>query len=63
MRTEREFQNWLMEVIYEGNEALFEGEEIEITTFEEEGLLTNNKGLVIKLEDGTEFQLTLIKSR
>jgi hypothetical protein len=25
--------------------------------------MTNNKGLVIKLDDGSEFQLTIVKSK
>lgn len=34
-----------------------------IDTFEEAGVLTRNKGLVVRLKDGTEFQLTVVKSR
>lgn len=64
MRTEREFKNLLTEVIYEGMESLYEGEEeIDITSFEETGLLTNNEGLVLRLENGEEFQLTIVKSK
>jgi len=32
-------------------------------SFEEAGILTNNKGLVIKLRDGSEFQITIVKSK
>lgn len=32
-------------------------------TFSEEGVLTGNKGLVVRLGDGTEFQITVVKSR
>lgn len=64
MRTERGFKNLLTEVIYEGIESLYEGEEeIDITSFEEAGLLTNNEGLVLRLENGEEFQLTIVKSK
>ena len=35
----------------------------EVRSFNDEGMLTNNKGLVVKLENGSEFQLTIVKSR
>lgn len=31
-------------------------------TFEESGVLTGNRGLVVRLEDGSEFQLTVVQS-
>ena len=34
-----------------------------IRTFEDAMMLTMNKGLVIKYDDGTEFQLTIVRSR
>lgn len=34
-----------------------------VRTFSEAGLLTNNVGLVVRTEDGSEFQLTIVKSR
>jgi len=34
-----------------------------IRTFEDSGLLTQNQGLVIRYDDGTEFQLTIVKSK
>jgi hypothetical protein len=33
------------------------------STFEEDGVLTNNKGLVLTLENGSEYQITVIESR
>ena len=39
-------------------------EELEtVRTFGEEGVLTNNRGLVLRLGDGTEWQLTIVRSR
>jgi transcriptional accessory protein Tex/SPT6 len=38
-------------------------EEAEVRTFEQAGIMTYNKGLVISLPDGTEFQLTIVQSR
>ena len=62
--TEREFRNWLTEVIYEGMESLYEGEEeMDITSFEEAGLLTKDEGLALRLENGEEFQLTIVRSK
>ncbi len=34
-----------------------------VQTYEEAGILTNNKGLVIRMKTGEEFQLTLVQSR
>ena len=34
-----------------------------VQTYDEAGILTNNKGLVLRMKDGAEFQLTLVKSR
>ena len=34
-----------------------------IETFEEAGVLTSNKGLVITLENNQEFQITIVRSR
>lgn len=33
-----------------------------ISTFESKGVLTTDEGLVIELDDGSEFQLTIVKS-
>ncbi len=32
------------------------------TTFQEAGVLTNNRGLVITLANGQEFQVTIVES-
>ena len=34
-----------------------------VMTFEEKGVLTNNRGLVIKTQGGKEFQVTIVRSR
>ncbi|MDQ7014633.1 MAG: hypothetical protein Q9O74_12175 [Planctomycetota bacterium] len=34
-----------------------------VTNFYEAGVLTHNKGLVIELEDGGEFQINILRSR
>jgi hypothetical protein len=45
-------------------EALEEGDNVRRTlTFEEAGVLTRNAGLVIVMRDGSEFQVTVVRSR
>lgn len=34
-----------------------------ISTFEEAGILTTNTGIVVKLSDNTEFQITIVRSK
>ena len=62
--TEETLQDGLRELITEGydsSEICWENRRVR--TFAEEGVLTYNKGLVISLPDGTEFQLTIVQSR
>ena len=63
--TEDTMQDGLMELISEAAEDSFGigWEEAEVRTFEQAGIMTYNKGLVISLPDGTEFQLTIVQSR
>jgi hypothetical protein len=57
----------LMEFIEESiwvNQDEYELDTVEsITTFEDAMLLTGNKGLIIKCQDGSEFQVTIVKSK
>jgi len=43
----------------------FEGsEDVEfVNTYEEQGILSSNKGLVVRLDSGDEFQLTMVQSK
>lgn len=34
-----------------------------VKTFEDAGVMTYNKGLVIRMDDGSEFQVTIVKSK
>ena len=34
-----------------------------VRTFDEDGMLTNNAGLVITMADGSEMQVTIVRSR
>lgn len=74
--TEQEFQEMLQSMIedmtdlvnssdaehngFYGYESL---ESSRTATFREHGLLTNNSGLVVKLADGSEFQITIVRSK
>lgn len=35
----------------------------DVRTFREAGVLSTNEGLVVRTEDGSEFHLTIVKSR
>jgi hypothetical protein len=69
MKTTTEImQDVLLEIISEGETDYLnrDGEQIEIKgihTFEFAGLMTRDRGLVVKLKDGSEFQITIVKSR
>jgi hypothetical protein len=34
-----------------------------VSTFEEDGVLTRNAGLVLRMRDGTDLQITIVRSR
>jgi hypothetical protein len=38
-------------------------ENLRVQTYEQAGVMTYNKGLVITLPDGSEYQLTIVQSR
>ena len=38
-------------------------ENLRVQTYVEDGVMTHDKGLVISLPDGREYQLTIIRSR
>ena len=63
--TEDTLQDGLMELISEAADDSFGigWENAGLRTFEQAGVMTYNKGLVISLPDGTEFQLTIVQSR
>lgn len=44
--------------------ALKESDDIQnVRSFADDQVLTSNKGLTVRLADGTEYQLTIVKSR
>ncbi len=43
-------------------EAVLYDEVKRTSSFESAGILTSNAGLVVRLKDGTEFQITVVQS-
>ena len=58
---EKEFVEYLDEALsWASNEdGMINGSD----TFQDVGMMTRNKGLVVRMKDGTEFQITVVKSR
>ena len=62
--TEETLQDGLRQLITDGCDSLeICWENLRVLTFDEAGLMTRNSGLVISLPDGSEFQLTIVRSR
>ena len=62
--SEETLQDALKELITEGYDSFeMSWENLRVQTYEQAGVMTYNKGLVITLPDGTEFQLTIVQSR
>ena len=63
--TEEDLQDGLAQLITGdwtyGSEICWENMRVE--TYEQAGVMTYNKGLVITLPDGSEYQLTIVQSR
>jgi hypothetical protein len=67
---ERKFERTLQEVLEavaaSSSQDRIAGEELSdagISTFEDAGVLTNNRGLVVRLQNGAEFQVTIVQSQ
>jgi hypothetical protein len=58
----REFADRLLDLLHADHDyaATFEHQIRRVRTYEEVGMLTRDAGLVVELEDGTEFQLTVV---
>lgn len=52
---------WLSEAIYGVGDE--ENEVRRVSTYEEDGVLTMNKGLVVKFKNGDEFQICIVQSK
>lgn len=75
MASEKAFQTGLVELFNDlassdkgdldgGMDAFVDivGEVSDVSTFKEMGVLTCNKGVVVTMENGSEFQVTIVKS-
>jgi hypothetical protein len=56
--TEKAMTDTLQELIAESVPTVRD-----VLTYEEAGMLTRNNGLVVRISDGSEFQITIVKSR
>jgi len=68
--TEQEFEAFLYGVVETApawetydDEGHHKGGVTMLATFEALGLMTGNAGLVVRLDDGSEFQVTIVRSR
>ena len=57
---EIEFETLLHEMLQDEDAA---PEIARVQTFEEAGLLTGNRGVVVRTREGREFQVTIVQSR
>ena len=57
---EIDFETMLYEMLQDEEAA---PEVARVQTFEEAGLLTGNRGVVVRTRDNREFQVTVVKSR
>ena len=64
--TPRRFEAWLQNAIERVADDEDEDGSLDIETIEDfvqAGLLTSNRGVVVALEDGSEFQITIVQSQ
>jgi hypothetical protein len=57
---EIDFETMLYEMLQDEEAA---PEVVRVQTFEESGLLTSNRGVVVRTRDGRTFQVTVVQSR
>lgn len=57
---EKQMEAWLSEAIYGVDD---EKEVRRVSTYEEDGMLTQNKGLVVRFKNGDEFQICIVQSK
>jgi hypothetical protein len=66
--TEELMVQTLVDLLENGSTDQDETEEVlaglaRVSTFSDEMMLTSNAGLVVRLDDGTEFQVTVVQSK
>ena len=63
---EEQFQDDLLGILagwYSPDDTALDPAGSVIRTYAQEGVMTYNKGLVVRLGNGTEFQITIVQSR
>jgi hypothetical protein len=55
----KEFSEWLQNVIMDSDNEEYK----RIDTYEDAAILSMNDGLVVKMKDGTEYQLTVVRTQ
>ena len=58
-----ETKDSIIDVLQEAIVDYFEETILDLKTYEDALVLTSDKGLVMKMHDGSEFQLTLVQSK
>ena len=56
---EQEMEMTLADVLHEADGL----DLARVVTFADAGIMTNNAGLVVRMKDGSEFQITIVQSR
>ena len=60
--TETEIEEIISESLWDADEDHGIGI-ADISTYRDVGMLSNNAGLVIKVDDGSEYQITIVQSK
>lgn len=63
MYTENDFESVITEAIENASEEGSCEPVRRISSYEEAGVMTRNAGVVVRMEDGSEFQVTIVQSR
>ncbi len=58
---ERKIESLFLELEYDDENPL-SGKIASAVSFEDAGILTHNRGVVLRMNDGSEFQLTIVQS-
>lgn len=61
---EQEMNELVMDLLFHDDEECGTVTQVKtVHTFEEHGILTTNTGLVVRMQDNSEFQITIVKSK
>lgn len=60
---ESEMETWLNELLEYRETPEADNSVVKVRTYDEVGMLTKNCGLVVQMDDGSEFQITIVQSK